>query len=347
MTEFLQFQEDTRRELIIQVSAQKGMTVQAVEKDWWVTLVLKALFSMPQAPHFIFKGGTSLSKGWKLIQRFSEDIDIALAPEAFGRTYKTAPSHSYVKMLKKEGCTYTSTVIKVALANKLIELGVAADMVVIEAEAVNPEMPDKDPQSVYIHYPTLFDSSPYVPNAVKVEFGVRSLKEPFATVPIRSILAEETQSPSFTEAPFSVTAVEPRKTFMEKLMLLNEKFQTGMSSDEKGERQSRHLSDLHELHRKGIAAQAIEDTALYAQLLEHRRHYVRLKNIDSSRMELSGLLFLPPPPLLELFRKDYALMQVEMIYGDAPDFDTLIQELRTLNLQLVATGHAKDINEIT
>ncbi len=63
MTEFLQFQEDTRRELIIQVSAQKGMTVQAVEKDWWVTLVLKALFSMPQAPHFIFKGGTSLSKG--------------------------------------------------------------------------------------------------------------------------------------------------------------------------------------------------------------------------------------------------------------------------------------------
>ena len=120
-----------------------------------------------------------------------------------------------------------------------------------------------------------------------------------------------------------------------------------MSSDEKGERQSRHLSDLHELHRKGIAAQAIEDTALYAQLLEHRRHYVRLKNIDYSRMELSGLLFLPPPPLLELFRKDYALMQVEMIYGDAPDFDTLIQELRTLNLQLVATGHAKDINEIT
>ena len=233
-------------------------------------------------------------------------------------------------MLKKEGCTYTSTVIKVALANKLIELGVAADMVVIEAEAVNPEMQDKDPQSVYVHYPTLFDSSPYVPNAVKVEFGVRSLKEPFATVPIRSILAEETQSPSFTEAPFSVTAVEPRKTFMEKLMLLHEKFQTGMSSDEKGERQSRHLSDLHELHRKGIAAQAIQDTALYSQLLEHRR-----------------LLFLPPPPLLELFRKDYALMQVEMIYGDALDFDTLIQELRTLNLQLVATGHAKDINEIT
>ncbi len=250
-------------------------------------------------------------------------------------------------MLKKEGCTYTSTVIKVALANKLIELGVAADMVVIEAEAVNPEMQDKDPQSVYVHYPTLFDSSPYVPNAVKVEFGVRSLKEPFATVPIRSILAEETQSPSYAEAPFSVTAVEPRKTFMEKLMLLHEKFQTGMSSDEMGERQSRHLSDLHELHRKGIAAQAIEDTALYAQLLEHRRFYVRLKSIDYSRMELSGLLFLPPPPLLELFRKEYALMQVEMIYGDAPDFDTLIQELRTLNLQLVATGHAKDINEIT
>lgn len=67
----------------------------------WVTLTLKALFESEISDFCTFKGGTSLSKGWALINRFSEDVDIALAPEAFGRAYKTAPSHSYVKQLKK------------------------------------------------------------------------------------------------------------------------------------------------------------------------------------------------------------------------------------------------------
>lgn len=233
--------------------------------------------------------------GIQLIERFSEDIDIALAPEAFGRTYKVAPSHSYVKTLKKEGCAFSSTVIKEALAHRLTELGFQGVYGFIEAETVRPELPDKDPQSLYVHDPTLFDVSPYIPNAVKVEFRVRSLKEPIANVPIRSILAEETQSPVYTETTFQVTAVEPRKTFIEKLLWVHEMFQTGMLDNEAGERQSRHLSDLRELHRKGIATQAIQDTALYAQLLEHRHHFVRLKNVDYSKMDLSGLLFLPPP----------------------------------------------------
>src|SRR5258708_33146311 len=112
MVEFLQLPENLRRQIIEQVNVRTGMSLKAIEKDWWVTLVLKALFSLPMRQHFIFKGGTSLSKAWKLIERFSEDIDIALSPEAFGREYRQTPSHSYVKTLKKEGCVYTSNVIK-------------------------------------------------------------------------------------------------------------------------------------------------------------------------------------------------------------------------------------------
>lgn len=78
MIEFLNLPENSRRQLIEQTSVRTGMSIKAIEKDWWVTLVLKALFSMPQAEHFIFKGGTSLSKAWKIIERFSEDVDIEL-----------------------------------------------------------------------------------------------------------------------------------------------------------------------------------------------------------------------------------------------------------------------------
>ena len=128
MIEFLFLPEERKRLFIDQVNAETTMSVKAIEKDWWVTLVLKALFSLPMADHFVFKGGTSLSKGWGLIQRLSEDIDIALSPEAFGKEYKTSPTNSYVKQLKRDGTAYTSVHICAVLQNKLQELGVPADL---------------------------------------------------------------------------------------------------------------------------------------------------------------------------------------------------------------------------
>ncbi|MBN8686116.1 MAG: nucleotidyl transferase AbiEii/AbiGii toxin family protein [Chitinophagales bacterium] len=346
MIEFLQLPEETRRTLISQVNTQTGIPVKAIEKDWWVTLILKALFSLPMAEHFIFKGGTSLSKGWKLIERFSEDIDIALAPEAFGRKYQEKPSISYVKRLKKEGCLYTSEVIKEALTVALRTIGVPNDLIQIEAEVVKPVLPDKDPQTIYIRYASLYDHSNYITGEVKVEFGVRALKEPFTKVKIQSILAEESATVAYKEDPFQVTAVEPRKTFMEKLLLLHEKFLTNRAEGDAGERQSRHLSDLLVMKKKGIAEQVIGDPELYAILLRHRSHYVRLKGVDYTSMQLGQLLFLPPWDQMEAFRKDYEIMTEEMLYGNPPDFNVLLNELRDLNIQLAGLGHTKDIRQV-
>ena len=102
MIEWLRLKDDQRRISLEQASFKSGMIPLAIEKDWWVTLVLKALFETPYAKYFIFKGGTSLSKGFGLIERLSEDIDIALAPEAFNEEYIDEPSHRYVKQLKKK-----------------------------------------------------------------------------------------------------------------------------------------------------------------------------------------------------------------------------------------------------
>mgnify|MGYP003498322727 FL=1 len=92
MTGWLQLTDEQRRTSIAQAAVVSGIAAKAIEKDWWVTLTLKALFESPYAKFFIFKGGTSLSKGWKLIERFSEDIDIAIDPMAFGKEYKTTPA---------------------------------------------------------------------------------------------------------------------------------------------------------------------------------------------------------------------------------------------------------------
>ncbi len=335
MNNFLQFTEEQRRSLITQVSTKLGLPAQAVEKDWWVTLVLEALFSLPMREHFIFKGGTSLSKGWKLIERFSEDIDIALSPEAFGRVYKTTPAQNYVKDLKREGCVYTSTVIKEALDKQLMKMGVAEGTVQIEAEEVSPIQRDKDPQTLFVRFSSLFTPGGYMLDPVKVEFGVRGLRDPFSKVEIQSILGGQTESPAYNEKPFEVMAVEPRKTFMEKMILLHEKYQRGIEPDA-GERQSRHLYDLYLMSKKGIAQQAIADKALYQILIQHRAHYVRLKGIDYTKMQLHTLKIIPPPELHDFFRNDYNAMREQMMYGDdVPDFDTINLELISLSILLL------------
>lgn len=119
-----------------------------------------------------------MSKGWKLIERFSEDIDIALDTIAFGREYKTNPSHTYVKTLKKEGCAFTSTVLLDALKAQFNHLEIPMKDINIVAEAVTDTIPDKDPQTLFIKYKSLYPPHEYISDKIKVEFSVRSLKDP-------------------------------------------------------------------------------------------------------------------------------------------------------------------------
>ena len=332
MIQFLQLTDDIKRNLISQASTRIGMTVKTIEKDWWVTLVLKALFSMPQSEHFIFKGGTSLSKAWKLIQRFSEDIDIVLAPDAFGYEYIKNPTHSFVKALKKEGCKYTSTTIKTDLTRRLLELGIPSNSISIEAEPIKEGIPDKDPQTLYIRYPSLYEPNEYIDERVKVEFSVRSYKDPFSEANIQSILSEAFPNMAYNETPFIILAANPEKTFLEKIFLLHEKFSLVKIEKNIGDRQSRHLSDLVKMMDAGIDKIALNNQEFYHLLLEHRSHYTRLRGIDYSKMQMADISFVPPPEILEILKKDYLTMQSEMIYEEnSPDFETLLNKLKILN----------------
>jgi hypothetical protein len=331
MIEFLRLPEERRRTFIAQTTTETGMTEKAVEKDWWVTLVLRAIFTLPMAEHFIFKGGTSLSKGWGLIERLSEDIDIALAPEAFDREYRLSPTHSYVKTLKREGTAYTSTVIANALQERMLEMGVPDTLFSLSVTLIPPTMPDTDPQTILVHYASLYPANVYIADIVKVEFGVRALKDPFADVSIVSEIGRHIQVFSYTEQPFTVRAVVPVKTMIEKMFLLHEKF-TGSEPDQIkiAERQSRHLADIVQLKQKGIHTEILADPTLFEAIVEHRRHYIRMRGVDYDQMTMATLQIVPPPAVEAKFREDYAVMQEEMIYGEAPDFNTILAELKEL-----------------
>jgi hypothetical protein len=159
-----------------------------IEKDWWVTLVLKVLSQSEFARHLSFKGGISLRKGWNLIGRFSEDIDIAIGRSFLG--FEESLSKNAVKKLKRVACDFTSTALKVALEKELVSLGPQEGTVTVTADPVNPAIPDTDPQTLRIAYRSLLDPIPYIDDLVKVEVSTPSLNEPAVDRPIMCLLGQ-------------------------------------------------------------------------------------------------------------------------------------------------------------
>lgn len=330
MTGWLQLTNEQRRETLAQAQARSGIIVKSLEKDWWVTLTLKALFQSAYGQHMVFKGGTSLSKGWKLISRFSEDIDIALDPQAFGMAYDENPKNNYIKELKRQGCVFTSNQLREELNAQFAALGVPETLILIESEPVPQNRPDTDPQTLHVKYPSLYDPNPYIADEVKIEVSVRSLSTPFTGRPILSILSEVFPNPAYQEAPFNVNIVEPRKTFLEKIFLLHEEFGKPDKTRIRYERMSRHFYDLVMNMDNEVGAAALADHDLYDHLIQHRQGYSRISWIDYASLGHATLSFLPPSEMLELYRNDYTTMQEHMIYQEAPPFDDVVVKLKLL-----------------
>lgn len=330
MTAWLKLTNEQRKATIDQAEQISGIAAKAIEKDWWVTLSLKALFQSAYAQHMVFKGGTSLSKCWKLISRFSEDIDIALAPEAFGMEYVENPTKSAVERLKRKGCSFTSNELRAELEKQMTGIEVPMGTVKIEPAPVSDKFPDADPQTIFVKYPSLYDPNNYIADEVKIEVSVRSLRTPYTTVPVQSLLHEINPNAAYGERPFSVDVVEPRKTFLEKVFLLHEEFGKPDKSKIKSERMSRHLYDLGNIMQTQFGRDALEDHKLYDHLIKHREWYSRISWVDYQSLKRGTISFVPPKDVLDIFRQDYERMQEQMIYDGALPFDDLINELRKL-----------------
>lgn len=334
VTGWLKLTDEQRRATVQQASIRSGISAKAIEKDWWVTLTLKALFGSAYAGYLVFKGGTSLSKCWGLIERFSEDIDLALDPAAFGMAYKEAPSKTYVEKLRRGGCAFTGNELKTALEKGFAELGVPVSLLNIEAEPVPTAFPDTDPQTLHVHYPSLYAVNAYLADEVRVEVSARSLRVPFAEKLVESILHQVLPNTAYAEEPFPVFAAEPRKTFLEKIFLLHEEFRRPDRTKIRIFRMSRHLYDLSRMAGTDIAESAFADKELYGVLLRHREAYSRIAWMDYDTLWPSTVSFLPPREVREAYRSDYVTMQEQMIYGEAEDFEELIEKLTLLQERL-------------
>lgn len=318
---------DEQREVIQRVQAENRLQLQIIEKDWWVTAVLRALFSLPYSEHISFKGGTNLSKCWNLIERFSEDADIAIDREylGFGGTLsKTQISDK----LRRAACSFVRETLQYDLAEKLIENGVSADKFKVNVN-ITP-ITTTDPEIIEVEYQSAFNTLPYIRSKVIIEVSGRSMNEPVVSVGVSSFIDDVFTNAPFAEPKFDVRAVVPERTFLEKVFLLHEEFSkpSGMI---RTERMSRHLYDIAQMMDTPIVERALLDENLYKTVIDHRRMFIGLKGFDYSTLLPQTLSIVPQGEIREQWKEDYKVMQETMIYGDSPSFDELIIKIQALN----------------
>jgi predicted nucleotidyltransferase component of viral defense system len=313
---------DTKKqqEIINSVSQKTGLSPVSIEKDWWVVQVLHALFSLPYCNHLSFKGGTSLSKCWHLIERFSEDVDIAIDQEFLG--FEGLLSKTQISdKLRRASCSFVRERLHFDLQKQLKEMGIDEDAFSVSVN-ITP-VTATDPEVITIGYRSVFNQNDYIPNAVKIEVSGRSMSEPVIPCKVRSIIDECYPNAIFSEHPVEVRAVAPERSFLEKLFLLHEEL-AKPSEQIRVSRMSRHIYDLARLYDSGIADKALDDEDLYRRVIEHRRMYIGLRGFDYNELYPPTLRIIPQDSIGEQWREDYKAMREQMVYGDAPTYDELI-----------------------
>ncbi|MBL7886827.1 MAG: nucleotidyl transferase AbiEii/AbiGii toxin family protein [Flavobacterium sp.] len=325
MNEWLKLSEKRRLEILNQVNNQTGLPTDAIEKDWWVTITLKAIFSSKFAPHLVFKGGTSLSKAYNLIERFSEDIDLSIDRTIIG--FEGELSKTQIKKLRKASGNFIVGEFKEELISELEKLGVNKENYNL---IFDDEIDDtSDPHRIELEYNSILEPGEYIPQRVIIELGARALLEPNEQKEIQSIIGQIYPEQAFTIQPFEVIVVVPTKTFLEKIMLLHEEF-LKPTENIRHYRMSRHLYDIEKLMDHDYGKEAIKNKELFETLVQHRSKYTPIRGISYDLHTPQTINFIPPAEVTELWKKDYQAMQEFMIYGETLEFEELIKKLLTL-----------------
>ena len=323
MNKFLTLTEAQRRTVFEQTAIKIKLPVASIEKDFWVTEILNILFSLPYADKMVFKGGTSLSKIWGVIRRFSEDIDIAIDRSMFG--IEGDVTKKQLKKLRKA----SSIFVRDTFANDLIattEQTGLSDFVTIKADpdgegdATYPE-----PRQIHIIYKSVLPSgtNPYLRDEVLLEVGARSLFEPTAKAKIESFVTAAYPHLTSNDKEIQVVTAVAEKTFLEKAFLLHELFTT--EGCRNANRKSRHLYDLYKMLEAGIADMAIPNNELWETIRHHREVFTSIRDVDYTPDVRKRIALTPPESVIEDWRNDYDTMVANMIYEDkVPTFSDIL-----------------------
>ena len=316
-----------RSALFAEAAARIGTAVQNVEKDFWVCWTLDALFNGMDAgsPRLLFKGGTSLSKAFGLIPRFSEDIDITVFREDIGQAVEIATLDALSGKQRRirldairESC---KAYINGPLAARLTQHAAAFGGGRMRLEQ-DPD--DADGQTLLLWYPAAAaPADDYIRYAVKIEAGAKSALDPHTVASVVPYIAGDLDLDLRVS---NVVTVEAERTFWDKIIILHglrQWFDRRGVLRHGGQRVSRHYYDVHQLLKNGQSPAWLENRALAADCATHARLFFGSNDLGLESAARGTFKLMPSQQMRDALRADYVAM-TGMIFGDLPSLDTIL-----------------------
>lgn len=325
MNTFIQLSAEERNLYCRQAAERMEIPLPAavIEKDFWVCWTLNLLNDMPELKgNITFKGGTSLSKAWGLIERFSEDIDIAINRKVFGQEpphgAEDAASNTQRKLrleeLENKSAAFITDILLPSLYKKI------AEHLKPEEFTLKPIQKGNE-VNIEFEYPgTLKNELGGLLPVVLIELVPRADEIPNEERKVTSIIFE-VFSDILGESSFQVSTLAPERTFLEKLLFIHETLE---GFNKGSERKSRHYYDLFKLYQAGVFERIKANRELLQMVVEHRQTFFRYNTLDYAGISSKGVRVVPSKESWTDWRGDYSRTAV-MIYNNVPTFDELME----------------------
>jgi hypothetical protein len=323
MSDFFSLSRSDQREALLTAAERAGRPVHLLEKDIWVVWALQHLFTGPHGGHLVFKGGTSLSKAYAVIRRFSEDVDLtydirAIAPDLAGIADVAWPqSRSQERKWSK------------AIRQRLTDL-VAGSLAPQLAQALAlqglPATTRAEGDKIFLDYEAFGEGTGYVQPSVLLEFGARSTGEPNEPRPVHCDAASHVPDVAFPHATPQV--MRPERTFWEKATAIHVFCAQGNFRG--GARFARHWHDLTRLDAAGFADSAAADHVLARAVAVHKGVFFAEAAPDGTPIDYTlavsgGLNLAPKGEALRTLADDYRRMVEDgLLLEYAEAFDQLL-----------------------
>lgn len=343
MIEFANLPASERQLYFEQTAEKMDLPAHLIEKDFWVCFTLKVLFDLDEfKEHLTFKGGTSLSKVYQVIERFSEDIDFAVNRDLLGYGGEKAPDADGIsgkeRKRRLEGLAEAClTKVRDELQPQLNQ-GIEALISKSDEWSIEFKEDEKANQVLYFKYPptsvTLTDG--YNPHVVRIEMTARTDNHPSESASVAPYISDHYPD-AFDDAKVTVNALLAERTFWEKATILHQ-FHFQNDPERVADGFSRHYYDVFQLVTKGISDSAIEMIDLLPEVADHKQAFYHQgwANYDLARKPQT-LELMPHENIVATIKRDYEEMQ-EMMFGDTPDFDVILDCLQKLKQRINSLG---------
>lgn len=324
-----------RRDLFLSTATQLGTPVQNVEKDFWVCWTLDLLFNGLKAsePRLLFKGGTSLSKAFGLIARFSEDIDITVFRNDLGQAASIADLQVLSGKKRRTQLDAIRNACRAYVTGAMMKQFNDVASIVIANQRFRLELDpsDKDGQTILFWYPSVTaTSSDYVRSAVKIECGAKSALDPNIAAKVRPYVA--TNLIDLNLDVENIVTVMPERTFWDKVIIvhgLQQWFARRGELRHGGQRVSRHYYDIHQLMLAPLAKEWQANRSLASDCAQHAQLFFSNADFGLEYARPGSYTLAPNAGMRAALARDYAAMS-GMIFGERLALDEILAGVERL-----------------